>query len=249
MCKFKNDKCKLGFKGPVLSVQKIRINNNQHSYDDYYEFDLKGYLIKEKSFGTEYSCENKYDDKNRLIEQIGVNIRDQSKIHRLFTYEEEGRLNYHEYSVYSRTEQFRIDESFWGRKICDCSYKLDNGGRLIELSEFEEENVSKFEYNQQGLIISEIHTNQGFSPSKKYYYYDSSDNIIRSEWFDHCNRLAESTYLFYKNGQVFEKKVFASDGTIKIEIQYEYDKIGNAILKRIRSGGKMRLVCFEISYF
>ena len=226
-------------------------NESVNEFKRYFqEFDEKQNCIKEVEFNPGGEIENasgfKYNDQNKMIEEIHYFDEDEVGEHIKYKLDEEGKRLEIETIYADNTKSIkrisRSDHSISAQTIDEDGelegqewVKFDDKGRPVEEVQLDEErNIlqrSVFEYNDSGNVHARINygENDEFQ-MKSLFEYDAQNNLIKLTQLNKKNKvIASYNYEYDKNGnQVFQQNNHHL-------IHTEYDDQGRVIIEETKN--------------
>lgn len=173
------------------------------------------YTVRVKKY-SEYTCV--YDKNGNRIDKDGVVPVDNS----YYEYDSDGKKIYKK-TTDGEESRFEYDSDGNFLKEIGDSYTVYYENNKISKIEYESGRVDVYEYNEQGLLLSDGDCN--------WYYYDDFGNLIRQDWrddtiyFDYDDKGNVIHYQYYRNGDFlssenFYENVYDSNGKLIKVIEY-----------------------------
>lgn len=108
--------------------------------------------------------------------------------------------------------------------------KYDENGNRIEVIEYKSDgdikNFDRYEYNEKGKLVKEIHIDPLSKKPKETieYFYNEDDKIITELYYNKKNELSKTVEYVYENKLKTEKKTTNEKGKIIETKKYTYEK-------------------------
>lgn len=191
-------------KGRLTGV--MTIDNGGNQYVDYLTWEKKqvsGTYRQPSETGAQVYFE--YDGKDRLVEVRKGKRRSDSKLIRLYRYDDRDQLLL-DSAVTSEASHFRYDEE--GRVIYE--------NQITYLEDYTMENAVTYTYNSKGLVAEERMGGPGNGGMLHRFKYDGQNRPILEEWLDLEGVMGEKmTFTYSRDGKRTDSKVFHAGSSEK----------------------------------